>query len=336
MDTVTGLTPLLIDAKREYVAQLTDVLAPYVINYMQALYVGATQANRRTPMLTFQRQLREIQHWNANTIQQRTNEIKSRYAFLADLIAACFVAYVKILSSVKLHQNKHNITLPLPSNETFVHKVYVHTAREFYTNPALITSGDRATKVSIVRTAVETAVRDNLPIEDILKNFLGNTVDSANNTMNPAEIADEADVYSAGEQVQMMPLYQQVAVPQHVPAMPAAVHMPATQEFAPDQAHDFGPQVAAVPGFARAATAAAPGFGPAATAAALPDFDPAPTAAAVADQGPALFGAQVDAAPKQISMGAAQAPYQPQAQAQVPYQPQAQAQDLFSDAEDEF
>ena len=191
MDASTGMTPLLIDAKREYVGQLTDVLAPYVINYIARMYVTAQQQGK-APTLTFQRFLKEIPVWNSATIRERTVEIQSKYTFLSDLIAACFVAYVKILSSVKLHNQKPNIRLKLPTNDSFVHKVYVNVAREFYTAPSLISS-DRATKISIVKQAVEASVRDMLPIEDILKAYLGNTVDNSDNTMNPGEMHEDTE-----------------------------------------------------------------------------------------------------------------------------------------------
>ena len=183
-----GLTPLLIDAKREYVGQLTDALAPFVLNTVQGMYVAAATQYKGAATLAFQKALREIPGWNATVIATYTKAIEARYPFLADLIAACFVAYVKILSSVKLHQQKPNIRLRLPSNDAFVHKVYVHVAREMYSNPALI-KADRAAKLGVVRAAVEASIRDQLPIEDILKAYLGNTVD--NEGVNPAELADD-------------------------------------------------------------------------------------------------------------------------------------------------
>lgn len=185
----SGLTPLLIDAKKEYVGQLTDVLAPYVVNHLIGMYAAAQQQAPKTPTLAFQNALRAIPQWNSHVVQERTADIQNKYAFLGDLIAACFVAYVKILSSVKLHQQKPNIRLKLPTNDAFVHKVYIHAAREFYNAPDLLRA-DRATKVAVVRGAVEASVRDMLPIEDILKAYLGNTVDEDENIV-PSEFVDD-------------------------------------------------------------------------------------------------------------------------------------------------
>lgn len=226
MDDAGGLTPLLIDAKREYVGQLTDVLAPYVVNHMVALYMAAQKQSPKAVTLAFQNALRAIPLWNSNTVQQHTGQVQSKYAFLGDLIAACFVAYVKILSSVKLHQQKPNIRLKLPTNDAFVHKVFINSAREFYTNPSLLRA-DRGTKVGVVRAAVEAAVRDMLPIEDILKAYLGNTVDAEENSVVPSEFLDD-DVYNAPAPAAApapTPAPQEPVVPlQHAETYPEDLH----------------------------------------------------------------------------------------------------------------
>lgn len=312
----TGLTPLLIDAKKEYVGQLTDVLAPYVLNRFVNLFMAARRAAPKTPILAFQKALRDIPSWNAGTIVEYTQEIQSKYTFLGDLIAACFVAYVKILSSVKLHQQKPNIRLKLPSNDAFVHKVYVHAAREFYTTPALI-NADRATKVAVVKMAVETSVRDMLPIEDILKAYLGNTVDASDNSMLPGELT-EADTLGADPPPPTPPslgfgmgMLPPTAVPAAVPtAVPAAV-----------------PAAAAAPASSPPTQQAPAPLPPAAD---LPLF-----ASEQADS--TSDSEEPDDYPKLISLGAKQPSQQHHGASHraVPPPQQHHGADLFSDADDD-
>lgn len=171
------LTPLLLDAKREYVGQLTDVMAPYVLSFLANL--RATSAT----LVDFQIRLREIPVWNSNVVAQRTQEIEGRFPYLNDLIAAVFVSYTKILSSIKLGEDKPNIRLRLPANDQVVHSVYIYTAKDMYETAGLV-NADRATRIATVRNAIETAVRASLPIAEILKAYLGNVVD-ADNTVNP-------------------------------------------------------------------------------------------------------------------------------------------------------
>lgn len=231
-----GLTPLLIDAKREYVGQLADVLAPFVVNHMVNMYLAARKQAPNTSTLTFQKALRVIPVWNSHSVRRHTADIENKYSFLGDLIAACFVAYVKILSSVKLHHQKPNIRLKLPTNDAFVHKVYIHVAREFYAAPDLVRA-DRVAKVAVVRGAVEASVRDMLPIEDILKAYLGNTVDE-DNAMVPSEFIDD-DVFGREPEPERKPPPPPPAPPSRFDDAPASEFGGGAPEPPPAPANDL-------------------------------------------------------------------------------------------------
>lgn len=183
--------PLLIDAKSQFVGKLSDVLAPFVLHHVQELYVQANSGDdRRAATYRFQSSLRDIPHWNASVTQRRAAEVAAKYPFLDRLIAACFVANVKILAAVKLHDDKPNVNLRLPSNELFVHRVYVNVAREFYGNPLLV-KADRPRKAALVRAAVEMAINELMPMEDILKAYLEHDAEAAESD------GDEADAAAA-------------------------------------------------------------------------------------------------------------------------------------------
>lgn len=211
MNSNTKLSPLLVEAKDQYIHQLAEIIAPYVIHSVNGAYQYAKKhAKYGQSTVEFQKKLKEIPQWNSNTIHQQVSAISSKYRFLSDLIAACFVSYVKILSSVKIHAQKPNIRLKLPADDVFVHRVFALSAKEFYIDPALV-KADRATRMGIVRRSVETAVRDLLPIQDILRAYLGNTVDD--DGVNPEEIdGDEFDL-SASSVAESEPVASPVASP---------------------------------------------------------------------------------------------------------------------------
>ena len=167
------LTPLLVDAKNEYVSKLADVLAPFVVNCFNGVYAHTRPA--KEPTKAFQLKLREIPRWNANTIRTQVMAVEQKYTFLEDLIAAAFVAYVRVLSSVKVHAKEPNVNLQLPTTDAFVHRVFSESASEFFANPRLI-KADRPTRVAVVRGAVERTIRDLLPIRDILRAYVGDAV----------------------------------------------------------------------------------------------------------------------------------------------------------------
>ena len=89
------------------------------------------------PTREFQAKLREIPLWNQSMIDAQVTAITNKYKYFPELVAAAFVSYVKILSSVKIHSHKPHIQLKLPADDVFVHKVFVNVAKTFYLDPAL-------------------------------------------------------------------------------------------------------------------------------------------------------------------------------------------------------
>ena len=173
------LSPLLVQAKNEYVNQIADCIAPFVINVINTLY-AASKKNAGLGggfVKDFQKKLREIPLWNQSMIDAQVVAITNKYKYLPELIAAVFVSYVKILSSVKIHAHKPHIQLKLPADDVFVHRVYITVAKSIYMDPGLVKS-PRDVRLSVVRNAVENSVRELLPIEEILRAYLGTSVDS--------------------------------------------------------------------------------------------------------------------------------------------------------------
>lgn len=172
------LSPLLVEAKNSYISQLADVAAPFIINTINTLYMAAKkEAGFGKPTKLFQTKLREIPLWNQSFIDAQVTAITNKYKYFPELVAAAFVSYVKILSSVKIHSKKPHIQLKLPADDVFVHKIFVNAAKSFYLDPALVKS-PREIRLALVRNAVETTVRELLPTEDILRAYLGGSVDA--------------------------------------------------------------------------------------------------------------------------------------------------------------
>jgi hypothetical protein len=197
------LSPLLVEAKNQYIFQLADVLAPFAINTVNQLYMAAKKdAGFKKPTKDFQMKLREIPLWNQSMIDAQVTAITNKYKYFPELVAAAFVSYVKILSSVKIHSKTPHIQLKLPADDVFVHKIFVNVAKTFYLDPALVKS-PREIRLSIVRNAVETSVRELLPTEDILRAYLGASVDA------DGVQTDQID----GEEIDLSPSTEDVVEP---------------------------------------------------------------------------------------------------------------------------
>ena len=188
--SVGDLNPLLLDAKNIYVNQLSEAMGPYVLKTIESVYAETTQAGSSKVLIRFQQRLKEIPVWNSSVVEQHAANIEARFPYLGDLIAAAFVAYVKVMSSIKLRADKPNIRLKLPTNTAFVHKAFVNVARDFYAAPQMAAN---PALYGGMRVAIERTIRDMLPIKDILKAYLGNTVDDAHTVSPTLDAEDEED-----------------------------------------------------------------------------------------------------------------------------------------------
>jgi hypothetical protein len=86
---------------------------------------------------------------------------------------------------MRVGNQQKKIDINVPSLENFIHKVYINTARKMYTNiylfeknitPLQIQKHNRELEV-IVREQILNSIRDNIPVEDILKVYLDETVE---------------------------------------------------------------------------------------------------------------------------------------------------------------
>lgn len=178
-----ALNPLLLDAKREYLNRLIEVISPFIISFLDCTYKQAVDEEGGRALMAFQNALRTVPAWNSAIIRDHTQRIEAKYTFLGDLVAATFVSFVKVLSSIRLSSQRPNVKLKLPSNENFIHRVYEICAKNFYENPYAIR--DRGQKTKLVANSIEMAVRDMLPLKDILQAYLSTAVDQQEQTFNP-------------------------------------------------------------------------------------------------------------------------------------------------------
>jgi len=158
-------TPLLLDAKREYATHLADVLAPRVLGCILDMW-----AHSRGKVKPFRDALREIPRWNAHVVLERTAEVQRRVPYLGRLIKAVFLAYVKVMVTIKLSDAEvfHNINFQVPSDDQLVHKVFFMVADAFYERPSLVLPQHKDARREVVLGVVHRCVRDMLPMTDIL------------------------------------------------------------------------------------------------------------------------------------------------------------------------
>jgi len=165
------MNPNIVEAKREYTRQLADILTPYVFSTIARIF----EANRSR----FREMLREVPNWNAGMIADKTQEITMKHRQLQNLITAACVSYTKMLGSIRLNQSAHsNVRVTIPEVPPFIHAVYIYVAKEFFYEPATLLKAGRRVKHDLVEDAVEQAVRELVPIDQLLDAYLSPAVDT--------------------------------------------------------------------------------------------------------------------------------------------------------------
>jgi hypothetical protein len=205
-----GLT-VLVEAKKEYLAQLCCVMCPHMIETFENMYTEAGKISKGKQVLQqYQKLLKEVPNWNNHIIHQHADKMNSTCSWFNDLLAAVFVSYVKILSSVRINSENKKISLKLPSNEVFIHGCFTCAAKELYKDPYVyhdeMTEYERdANLTRRFITCIETTVKDMIPIQEILKAYISNKSEIEFEN-KPAEDTEDPDIEESFPEEEPLPL----------------------------------------------------------------------------------------------------------------------------------
>ena len=181
--------PILIEAKIEYTKQLINILRPRIYEGLQSIYKDSYELcqdnnDNDKVLMTFQNLLSNIPRWSQEIIENEYNRIveQSNCDWLEELLTAVFVSHTKILTAIRVGKKQKKIDLKIPKIDNFIHKVYIQVAREFWKTPYLFdeeistTEYQRNMKQSeeSISNCINETVRMQLPVKQILKEYLGN------------------------------------------------------------------------------------------------------------------------------------------------------------------
>jgi len=177
---------VLVDAKTEYTNQLTNLCKSRMYSCIRQLFKLSKQEceeNSSDTFSTFQKKLALIPSWDSEKIKNEYDQllISSNCDWLDELLTAVFMSHSRILSSVSSKSKQPQVSLDVPSFETFMHQCYIDIARCFWKSPYLfddtVSSYDyqrnrRDCELMIEKTIGE-SLRKQLPVKHLLKNYLG-------------------------------------------------------------------------------------------------------------------------------------------------------------------
>ena len=169
---------VMVEAKKEYTAQLCNIMCPFMIETFIAMHEEAEKISKgKKVLLQFQRLLKEVPNWNNHMISEHNSRMSNTCSWFNDLLAAVFVSNVKILSSVRLKAQNAKISVKLPTNEKFIHACYINAAKNIYKDPYVFndvmteTEKEEHLTKRFVDVIINT-IQEMIPVQDILKTYV--------------------------------------------------------------------------------------------------------------------------------------------------------------------
>jgi hypothetical protein len=182
----------LNESRNEWCSRLVSIFTPLVIEGVRSIFneswklcLDNDEVNKY--LMTFQNLLSRVPKWNNQIIEEERKRIIERSGcnYLEDLITCVHVIQLKILTCIRVGNKQKKIDISIPKLDSFIHKVYINTARKVYSNvylfeknisPLQIQRNNRELEI-IVQECILMAIRDSIPTESIIKAYMDEAVE---------------------------------------------------------------------------------------------------------------------------------------------------------------
>ncbi len=241
-----------VEAKNHYVSLLKKCMTPimtetFVEMYKEAITRG--KGNRDATMKNFAVLLEEVTNWNNSIIATHSKEYTNSCTYFTDLLAAVFVCYVKILSTVRLSKDSKKINVKLPTNDNFIHACINTAAKEFIKHTYIFREQDSVVRNRKIREicaeSIQHTLDDLIPVQAILRTFMNADTAQFEVGDSSAAAADnaEADAEEEEKDEDDGPLTTDIAPP----PPPAPQEAPMIPPPVPQQPQQFMDQTKQIP-----------------------------------------------------------------------------------------
>jgi hypothetical protein len=182
----------LHESKNEWGARLLTIFTPLIIEGFKSIFDESyklCKENGETDkyLMTFQNFIPRIPKWNVTIIETEKKRIveRSGCSYLEELVACIHIIQLKLLTAMRVGQKQKKIDIKIPKLDDFIHKAYVNVARKIYknvylfelnTSPLQIQKHNRELEL-IVQECILNAVRESIPVENILRAYMDETVE---------------------------------------------------------------------------------------------------------------------------------------------------------------
>lgn len=182
----------LQESKNEWCSRLISIFTPLIIEGIRSIFNEAwkmcldnNEAGKY--LMTFQNLLARIPKWNTIIVEEERKRIIERSGcnYLEDLISCVHIIQLKVLTCIRVGNKQKQIDISIPKLDTFIHKIYIHTARKAYMNVYLFEKNINPLQMQkngrelehIVQECILTTIRESIPTEAIIRAYMDESVE---------------------------------------------------------------------------------------------------------------------------------------------------------------
>lgn len=201
----------LYESKNEWASRLVNILTPLIQEGIRSIFDEAVKlcvGNKEQDkyLMTFQNLLSRVPKWNSNIIKEETARIKERSTcgYLEDLITCVHIIHLKCMTVMRVGNKQKKVDIKIPQLADFIHKIYVNTARKVYSNVYIFERGIQPLHTQrnnrefeiIVKECIYNTIRDNIPVEELIKMYLEETIEDVVEVTENEEVIQQEPILS--------------------------------------------------------------------------------------------------------------------------------------------
>ena len=205
----------LHESRNEWCSRLVSIFTPLVIEGFRSIFneswkMCADTDEMNKYLMTFQNLLSRVPQWNSIIVEEERKRITERSGcnYLEDLITCVHIIQLKVLTCIRVGNKQKKIDISVPKLDTFVHKIYIHTARKVYMNiylfeknvtPLQQQKNLRELEV-IVQECIIMTIRESIPTEAIIRAYMDESIEQEEEIfIEPVKNTVEADLSAEAE-----------------------------------------------------------------------------------------------------------------------------------------
>lgn len=191
MDGLDTGASVFSEAKGEYTKQLILFILPVFHRFFMSCLQQASQEepNSKRQLWKFQELLSTIPEWNIDKVQRETSRLISEIPcdYLEDLVTAVFVAHTKILTAIRIGNRNKRVQITIPKLDHFLHRALSECSRLLWSSAYLFHNElspiekqkNHRQIEQLLNEGISQAIRGLLPVKNILKDYLADSEDNA-------------------------------------------------------------------------------------------------------------------------------------------------------------